>query len=201
MKNDIDIGSIECLLHRYYRADTSPEEEASLEDFFSETDVADLPDNMVADRELFSLLRGLHDSPSGSEVPEALARKMELIAASGSTDRRSRILAFLRYSGVAAAVAMIAVLFTVIPRFAPGAEAPASGSLIAAAEVDGYSSVEEDDDFDAVFIDIDDPEEAGKIVQEIASLLVWDIDVTSDAIAQISRTIDEYNQISKSILQ
>lgn len=51
------------------------------------------------------------------------------------------------------------------------------------------------------FIEITDPEEAEKIVLEIGRLLASNTQKTNEAIQHLEKTVDEYKEITKSILQ
>ena len=70
MGNSIDIKRIRLLLERYYRAETTRDEEDCLEAVFCAAEAADIPADMGADMRLFRAMRELHPSGSGCTVPD-----------------------------------------------------------------------------------------------------------------------------------
>lgn len=119
MKYDRDINNIRLLLDRYYRAETSPDEEQLLETFFKETNPADIPYDMEADAKLFELMSDTHLRPVECDIPTDLIEKINGImdAPSSSTFEKwsKGIFRILRYSGVAAAACIVLVLIILNP--------------------------------------------------------------------------------------
>lgn len=60
------------------------------------------------------------------------------------------------------------------------------------------ASVREEED---CYVEITDPEEAEKIILEIANILAVNSRKTNEALRHIEKTVDEYRQLTKSILQ
>lgn len=77
MNYNRDIYIIRRLLERYYRAETTPEEEKRIVSFFLETDADEIPADMKADRELFVGLDAMGPLLSELEAPEDLLGKVE----------------------------------------------------------------------------------------------------------------------------
>ncbi|MDE6654441.1 MAG: hypothetical protein K2K37_08670 [Muribaculaceae bacterium] len=77
MNYNRDIDNVRRLLERYYRAETTPEEEKYMERFFLETDATDIPADMAADRVLFVKLSATFPLPSELEAPDNLLGKIE----------------------------------------------------------------------------------------------------------------------------
>lgn len=107
MKYDNDINTIRHLLDKYYRAETSPDEEERIGTFFSEMDHAYIPEDMVADARLFSLMKETHTLPSECEVPDDLIDKLNGIVEtpipSTTYSEWRRIFKIFKYSGIAVA--------------------------------------------------------------------------------------------------
>lgn len=107
MRYDNDITRIRHLLEKYYRAETSPEDEERIGTFFSEMDHADIPEDMMADARLFSLMKETHTLPSECEAPDDLIEKLNGIVEtplpSISYSGSSRIFKILKHSGIAVA--------------------------------------------------------------------------------------------------
>lgn len=76
MKNKFDIADIRKLLHKYYEAETTPDEEQLLVDFFSKTIIEEIPEDLEDDRELFSSLSRISSHHDDIEIPYALREKL-----------------------------------------------------------------------------------------------------------------------------
>lgn len=119
MKYDRDINNIRLLLDRYYRAETTAEEEQELEYFFSEAAPSDIPEDMKADASLFGLMCRSHPLPSDSIVPEDLMERLNAIVEESKDRPTSRrypwVFKILRYSGVAAAACIVWAIVSLLP--------------------------------------------------------------------------------------
>lgn len=119
MKYDRDINNIRLLLDRYYRAETTAEEEQELEYFFSEAAPSDIPEDMKADASLFGLMSRSHPLPSDSIVPEDLMERLNAIVEESKDRPTSRrypwVFKILRYSGVAAAACIVWAIVSLLP--------------------------------------------------------------------------------------
>lgn len=136
MKSKQDIAYIRRLLYKFYEADTSPEEEAMLESFFSTTDAKEIPLEMAADRKYFLSLNALRSDSGIPEIPNGLFEKIDS-AIDDSPEPRvtswsGRWKNFWRY---AAASAIVVAITTTVFLFAPsGSDLP--GQTYVAAEKD-----------------------------------------------------------------
>ena len=136
MKSKQDIAYIRRLLHKFYEADTSPEEEAMLESFFSTTDADDIPLEMTADRKYFLSLNALRSDSGIPEIPNGLFEKIDSAIDDSPEPRvtswRGRWMNFWLY---AAASAIVVAITTTVILYAPsGSDLP--GQTYVAAEKD-----------------------------------------------------------------
>lgn len=119
MKYINDIEYIRSLLDRYYRADTTPDEERTIESFFHDTDPTEIPDDMITDARLFSLMKETHPILSESDIPDSLLEKINGILEEPTSPpahkRRKMIFRILRYSGVAVAACIGMAIITLKP--------------------------------------------------------------------------------------
>ncbi len=117
MKDNYDINRVRKLLIRYYSAETSPDEEEYLERFFSDVDIADLPDDLASSRKIFAITMQLRPSITECEVPDNLTDKLNSIIAkqqpASPAKGLTKFQSILRYSGVAVA-ACIALSFIMV---------------------------------------------------------------------------------------
>lgn len=207
MENNRDINNIRPLLQRFYEGETSREEEQILEAFFSDTSADDMPDDMVADMKMFSAMKALRPTAEESELPSDLLSKLDEIVASPAHPKKRRLPLILRYSSIAAAAALLWAIVSLMPRFFDSnIDMPAAhtaevvrenDTLSIAGTADLPAEVEADDDF----IEITDPEEARTIALEIGRLLAQNADQSNEAISQLGTAINNYKEITKSVLQ
>ena len=80
MKDKSTIPDIRSLLHKYYAADTTPEEELLLESYFLDTPTEELPDDTADDGRLFSAIAELHPDAYEMEVPVDFFDKISKIS-------------------------------------------------------------------------------------------------------------------------
>lgn len=76
------MNAIKVLLHKYYEAMTTPEEERILESFFSDSRPEEIPKSLAEDQILFSSLAELHQDTASPEIPEDLLKKVSSFAES-----------------------------------------------------------------------------------------------------------------------
>lgn len=234
MKDNFDIDYIRSLLDRYYRAETSPDEETFLESFFSEVRFDDIPLDLASSKKLFDITKQLHPTIEDSEVPDELIDKLNCIVEKPMLLSEGRRLKnfnnILRYFGVAsvacAALAIIMVFMRPAEKVTPAekgytaevvsgkSDEPEIPILIEPAEDYGIapeteprankheplnetqSTIDEDG-----FIEITDPAEAQRIMLEIGKLLAQNANEVNNAMCDISNSLENYKEISKSILQ
>ena len=226
------------MLHKYYEAKTSLEEESILNTFFRDTPAEEIPKSLADDRRLFLSIAELHTNSADPEIPEGLLE--QIMSISGMLDdniyssrKQRKWRPWITYTVSAACVCMLAFgvgLLTVQtdhthqlpdhvaerPNERTGqkldehievnavAEPSKPEYLVKSHEMHGgrskkaiaNSSVEEDG-----FIEITDPEEAEKIVIEIGKLLSINSQKTNEAIRNLEKTVENYKEITKSILQ
>lgn len=99
------IEKVRKMLERFYRGDSSLEEERSLQDFFSSNSV---PEDLLADQELF---KAFVDTGESIEVPVDLNSKiLDTIDAAEKASTRTKRISLYSFSGLAAGLlALIAV--------------------------------------------------------------------------------------------
>ena len=227
MKYNYDIDHIRGLLDKYYRAETSPDDEEILEFFFREVNPEDIPEDLASERNMFVLMGKLHSSIEESIVPDKLMERLENIVerpvvADGLKKKFHNLLLYI--GGSVAACILIAFIIVFMHQHkddSPGVKVLAetqqnsdSPILINSEEEpicvpavkDKVSEIEIPIDKHEVieedgFMEITDPEEAREILQNIGKLLAQNAVDTNDAIVNISSSIDSYKEISKSILQ
>lgn len=234
MKGNFDIDYIRSLLDRYYRAETSPDEETILESFFSEVRFDDLPIDLASSKKLFDITKQLHPTIEDSEVPDRLIDKLNCIVEKPMLISEGRRLKnfhnILRYFGFASAacvaLAIIMVFMRPSEKVTPAekgytaevisgkSDEPDIPILIEPVEDNGIateiepranrnnplaeaqSTIDEDR-----FIEIRDPAEAQRIMLEIGKLLAQNASEVNNAMCDISNSLENYKEISKSILQ
>lgn len=124
MNYNRDIDYIRRLLERYYRAETTPEEEKCLERFFLETDGTDIPADMVADMELFVRLSAINPLPSELEAPDDLLGKVEDIVDDPAVVPSIKKRVIWQWMVQAAGVACVACVIVVMARLYDKATEP-----------------------------------------------------------------------------
>lgn len=239
MKNNIDIDKARFLLHKYYEAETSPEEVKLIEVFFS--DAKDIPKDITVDQILFSSMKELLPCQTDLEVPDDLLDKIHqditVTPHNISKEVKGKWKNPFVYAGIAAVACLVLVLgiryiaISTIPEppstdyVAKTPSAPTGNSPTVISEpVEAQTASELSDQQPSVesyappinqataeigvsliegdgYIEITDPEEAQKIVIEIGRLLANNSRETNEAIRLVENTVDEYKEITKSILQ
>lgn len=96
--------NIRQLLDRYYNGDASPEEIRRIKSYFASA--AGIPADLEADRRIFAAMSGIDDI----EVPARLESDIRAAIAAQSRAKRPAVAAWMAVAGIAAAVALIAVL-------------------------------------------------------------------------------------------
>lgn len=230
---------IEQLMSKFFSGATTPAEERELEMFFSETDLTELPEDMLAFREMISAIDGCRPTPEETQVPADLIEKLDTITRVPSpkmtatkTGRRWKIWAL---SGAAACI--LAFVLCLMPasdvtqlpvKQIARVETPASRPGEAAKEVfvEPESHAEpavaprkrvakanvkatrkstvpkaETPTEETGFIEVTDPEEVAKIVEDIGKLLAQNVEMTNHAISNLEQSIEYHREISKSLLQ
>ncbi len=121
MKYNYEIDYIRNLLDKYFRAETSPEEEEVLENFFSYVNDVDLPADLKANQALFTVMKELHTVPDDNDVPRSLSENIEKIVAVPTINRdekrKNKLFYFSPYIeiGIAACIAVIIGIVCLIP--------------------------------------------------------------------------------------
>lgn len=196
----MEIDNIKCLLDRYYRAETSPDEEESLRAFFRNVD-RDLPEDLHADMKLFAMMEGVRPRPGDSDVPPGLIEKINSIVdpqpVTSYSGKRGWIRLLIGYPAVTAAAAVLVAILTLMPRLI-GAEKALSRAPVPEGwrwSMSDYSVVGTADDG---FIEINDPEEVCRLVMQINDILADNIRMTNSTILQVTNTLDDYKTLSSS---
>lgn len=97
-----DLNRIEALLEKYFRGETSTQEESMLRRFFAESEV---PEHLEAEAGLFRYF----DKARTSQLPAEMEERLDRIA-SDAVEEKPTIRIRWRYSWVSAAAAVILVL-------------------------------------------------------------------------------------------
>lgn len=181
---------IRTLLHKFYEAETSPEEESLLVSFFRTTPENEIPIDLTEDRLFFLSMTSLYPDQSSLEVPQNLEEKIAAIVDTPQTSsfakRQRHWKRRVAYTGIAAAVcAMIIVGISNRPFQSPTRES-----------VQSYGKLTEDG-----YIEITDPKEAERITLEIGQLLASNSKKTDEAFSRLTYALDEYKEITKSVLK
>ncbi len=128
MNYNRNIDHIRQLLDRYYRAETTPEEEDHIIAFFQDTDASDIPEDMSADMKLFGSLNAFRPLPADTEAPDNLLEKLGDIVGNAPsatvTAKRIHRRRILKYSGIAAAACIIWAIILMIPKPVENAAPP-----------------------------------------------------------------------------
>ena len=239
MNNSLDLDKLRLLLHKYYEAETTPEEEILLESFFRETPAWEIPEEMTHDFRLFSAMAELHPSAANMEIPDGLFEKIYDISGTSGAKRIIKTQRnHTRHIGYALAAACACILLAIgmnwmtAPReiktkpieysVESPKEQPVQPSILsdemetqtdspeprhiskAPRPRQSKAMVENEDisnEMEDGFIEITDPEEAEKIVIEIGKLLAANSQKTNEAIVHLEKTVNEYKEITKSILR
>lgn len=138
MNYNRDIYIIRRLLERYYRAETTPEEEKRIEIFFLETDAKEIPADMMADRDLFVGLDAMGPLPCELEAPDDLLGKIEDIIDETRVVPPIKKRSIWQWMIWAAGVACVVCAIVVMSRLPD--KVTGSGDLKAEASVNGQDS-------------------------------------------------------------
>lgn len=239
MKNKLETDNIRFLLHRYYEAETNPEEERILEYFFHDTPSEEIPEDMSEDAYLFAAMSELHLSSDEKEVPDGLFEKISQIAGIsevvGSNKTKRNWATRIGYAiAVACACILIALgirwltapknLYTKPLEYAEESpeelnDRPTALPIYVESKPDSseqqhlsktprprrrYVMAEKVDDYNELedgFMEITDPEEVERIALEIGKLISKNNEKANDAIVQLGHTMEDYKQLTKSIMQ
>ncbi|MDE6380761.1 MAG: hypothetical protein K2L11_09835 [Muribaculaceae bacterium] len=226
MKNNLDIDKLQVLLNKFYEAETTPEEERLIENFFSEKDADEIPPDLAYDQELFLSMDELRPYPTDMEIPETLIERISAITKesdekkSGKTHRKwKKAIAYATIGICACMVLTFGIEWgsTVIPTEHPTSlqarhskpndvsEQSVEKQKPMAEETNIRriinESITDKDVMNDGYVEITDPKEAERIVAEIGRLLTTNSQKTNEAIQQVGKTVDEYKQLTKSILQ
>lgn len=227
MKYNYDIDYIRGLLDKYYRAETSLEDEEILESFFSELNADEIPKDLASEEKMFSLMKNLHPSQEERMAPDYLMERLNSIVekpVAAESIRKKFHNVLLYFGGSVAACILIAFTMVFIHQHKNDnpsvkmveathkkSETPVLIKSVETktdlpelehkvSEIKMSEKTHEEIEEDG-FIEITDPEEAREILQNIGKLLAQNAVDTNDAMANISNSIDCYKEISKSILQ
>ncbi|MDE5813497.1 MAG: hypothetical protein K2H72_04350 [Muribaculaceae bacterium] len=226
MKNKLETDSLQILLNKFYEAETTPEEERLIERFFSETDADDISPDMACDQELFLSMDELRPCPNDMKIPDSLFERISEITEESDRINSCNILRKWKKAIVFAAIGSCACLIlsfgikwysSFIPTERPNSlqerhsehkkasDRPIEKQKPMAAETNIRKiineSITDKDVMNDGYIEITDPKEAERIVAEIGRLLTANSQKTNEAIQQVETTVDQYKQLTKSILQ
>ena len=237
MKDKPNIPNIRTLLHKYYEADTTPEEEQLLKSFFHDSPEEDIPEDMNEDKKIFSSFTQLHADSSKMDVPAELVKNIYSLTENCDGLNSGRAQRNWNRTTVYAAAACICLVLTLGIRWVTSSAIQTSGtaghtteisfkhpsppSAIHYEENEVSESLEESymtpvtsqrksmttatiaPDFDETdgYIEITDPEEAQRILTEIGRLLALNSKKTNEAIIHLEKTVEDYKELTKSILQ
>lgn len=227
MKYNYNIDYIRSLLDKYYRAETLPEDEETLEQFFSEISEDEIPEDLTSEQKMFSLMRNLRPSQEENIAPDYLMERLNSIVEKPviTKSKSNKFRNWLLFVGGSVAACLL-VGFLMIFLKQPADDIP-SVKIVAETQKKSETpvlaeSVETEMDVPAVeqivnemesitkkhedieedgFIEITDPKEAQEILLKIGQLLAQNAEDTHEAMANISNSIECYKEISKSILQ
>lgn len=195
MKDKPNIDHIRLLLHKYYEAETTPEEETLLETFFQATPADQLPEDLAEDGTLFNSLAPLHPGIPNLVIPEDLPDRMSE-ATDTPPDHPSGKIQRLWHQCISyVAAAACACLLIYIGNQRSHSDHNTKRSAMMTEEVPSGNVLDDG------FIEITDPEEAEKIMTEIGLLLAANTRQTNEAIQHLEKTVDEYKELTKSILK
>ncbi len=241
MNKNIDLTKLRFLLHKYYEAETSPEEEYWLVSMFSEIKEEDCPEDLSDDRKLFVSMINLLPSPTDMQAPDNLPVKIkESISESSchiAKDSKKKWKKPFTYAS-AVAVACMVLAFGVRYIFVSGLQ---NSPIIENQTEKTYTSSDTPNSIisdtpvstkrpetiepmqpiehpktqrkitvaehrakpktDDGYIEITDPEEAQKIILEIGTLLAMNSQKTNEATQMVANTVEEYKEITKTILK
>ncbi len=227
MKYNKNFDHIRRLLDKYYRAESTADDEEILERFFSMQDCDDLPEDLAAEQKLFSLMDQLHQNEEEIEAPVFLFDNITSIMEKPVNSRINKrsIWNILRYvGGSVAACILIAIIVSIhrhvdtttyeklVSETQTSPNSPTQEKNVEKTEVvskietnvseeEAPSKTQNEVDGEDGFIEITDPEKAQEILLKIGKLLAHNADDTNEALAQVSNSIDCYKELSKSILQ
>lgn len=195
MKDKLNLDHIRHLLQKYYEAETTPEEENLIETFFQLTPSEEIPDDLAEDGRHFNSLASLHSEIPDLRIPEDLLDRLSevtdtTIANHAVKDQRS-LPQRISYMAAAACACLLLYMGYQRSHLAPQTEASA---MMTEKATTG-------DMLDDGFIEITDPEEAERIMTEIGILLASNTRQTNEALQHLEKTVDEYKELTKSILQ
>lgn len=241
MNKDSDINKLRFLLHKYYEAQTTPEEENQIVSLFSKIEVEDIPNDLAFDRKLFLSMKEIIPDPTNLEIPDDLFGKINQEIAETSSiasiERKKKWKKPFVYAGsVAAACLLFAICIQIIfkssilksPTIENLAENPVESPKDSLSKISdplptktiaekseqkqsrrssehhsnqtmaeiGVLPNEENG-----YIEITDPEEAREIIVEIGRLLANNSRKTNEATLMVENAVNEYKEITKSILK
>ncbi len=170
-----------------------------------------MPDDMVADKQMFSAMKALRPTAEESELPSDLLSKLAEIVATPAPPKKRRLPLILRYSSIAAAAALLWAIVSIVPRFFDSnIDIPAAHTAEVVSESNHSDSLSLAEASDPAageataedgFIEITDPEEVRTIALDIGRLLAQNADQSNEAISQLGSAINNYKEVTKSVLQ
>lgn len=183
------------LLHKYYEGESTPEEESLLVSYFKFTPDDEIPEDLSDDVILFRSLSTLSSEISDLEIPDDLFERISLVsnAPLASSSRNLERKWMRRIAYVVAAACVVLLLYSGNQHL-PFNNKPEGIATMTANVSDAHIS-------DDGFIEITDPEEAEKIMLEIGRLLATNTKQSNEAIQHLEKTVDEYKELTKSILK
>lgn len=195
MKDNNHNDHIRSLLHKYYEGESTPEEESLLVSFFKVTPEGEIPEDLSDEVILFRSLSMLNSEISDLEIPDDLFERISSVSnaplASSSRNFERKWMRRIAYVVAAACVVLLLYHGT---QYLPFNHKPEGIATMTANVSDAHLS--EDG-----FIEITDPEEAEKIMFEIGRLLATNTKQSNEAIQHLEKTVDEYKELTKSILK
>lgn len=196
MNNTINLNNLRLLLHKYYEAETSPEEERLIMSLFSEIAAEDIPDDLVEDRLLFLSMNELLPTQPELEAPddlfEKIHRKISETSGEQSINTKGKWKKRLLYpAGIAAACIALAIIFN--PSETTNSETESTEPINQYVAKIGLHPNTDDG-----YFEINDQEEAKEIILEIGRLLANNSTKAKEATQMVESTVEEFKEIKKS---
>ncbi len=196
MNNNINLNNLRQLLHKYYEAETTPEEEKLIISLFSEIQAEDIPEDLAEDRLLFLSMNELLPTQPELEAPddlfENIHRKISETSGEQSTNTKGKWKKRLLYPvGIAAACIVLAIIFN--PSETTNSEIESTEPINQYVAKIGIHPNTDDG-----YFEITDQEEAKEIILEIGRLLANNSTKAKEATQMVESTVEEFKEIKKS---
>lgn len=197
MNNNINLNNLRQLLHKYYEAETSPEEEILIISLFSEIPAEDIPEDLAEDRLLFLTMNELLPTQPELEAPddlyEKINRKISKMSGEQSTNTKGKWKKRLLYpAGITAACVAISIIFNPSETIKTEVESAEPTINHYVAKIGLHPNTDDG------YFEVTDPEEAKEIILEIGNLLANNSTKAKEATQMVESTVEEFKEINKS---